>query len=366
MVLDELPWLLEQDKTLEGVLQTEWDRSPSRRPVVLILVGSDLRMMESFSGYDSPFYGRADPMLVQPLDPGDVAQMTGLGGAEALDAYLITGGFPGLCRAWPAGMVPEAFLQQSCKDPYSPLFTLGEVMLASEFPAPDQHRRVLTAIGSGERTFTNIARSAGSGPGAPVQSGTLGPVLRSLEQKQVVAIDQPLAVSPGNGGKLYRVSDPYLRLHLSMLSGAHEDIKRGRPELAVAKIRRQWKSWRGRAIEPVVREALYRSVVQAGFPWPGAEAVGGWWPRSFDPEVDLVGADRGPVAKRVFYTGSIKWIGTPFDRHDFAALVSGSAKVPGAEPSQTGLVAVSLSGVTEGIEADLVWGPQEVLAAWES
>lgn len=366
VVLDELPWLMEQDKTLEGVLQTEWDRSLSRHPVLLILVGSDLRMMESFSGYDSPFYGRADPMLVEPLDPGNVAQMTGLSGADALDAHLMTGGFPGLCRAWPDGMAPEAFIRHSCENPYSPLFTMGEVMLASEFPAPDQHRRVLTAIGSGERSFANIGRAAGSGPGAPVQSGSLGPILRTLEQKQVIAVDQPLAVGSSNGGKLYRVRDTYLRLHLSVLSGAHEDIKRGRPELAVAKIQRQWSSWRGRAIEPVIREALYRSVVGPDFPWPEAEAVGGWWPRNFDPEIDLVGADRGPVAKHLFYTGSIKWLGTPFDGHDLADLTRGSAKVPGADPAQTGLVVVSLSGTTDEVEADLVWGAEEVLAAWES
>nr|WP_211116610.1 DUF234 domain-containing protein [Glycomyces buryatensis] len=366
VVLDELPWLLEQDKTLEGILQTEWDRELSRLPVLLILIGSDMRMMESFSGYDSPFYGRADPMLVDPLDPRNVAQMTGLGGANALDAHLITGGFPGLCRAWPDGMTPADFIRHSCENAYSPLFTLGETMLASEFPAPDQHRRVLTAIGSGERTFANIARAAGSGPGAPVQSGSLGPILRTLEQKQVVAADQPLSVVAGNGGKLYRVSDTYLRLHLSVLANANEDIKRGRPELAVAKIQRQWTSWRGRAIEPVIREALYRSVVEVDFPWPEAEAVGGWWPRSFDPEIDLVGADRGPVAKHLLYTGSIKWLSTPFDGHDFASLVRGSTKVPGVDPERTGLVVVSLSGTTDEVEADLVWGAGEVLAAWDS
>jgi AAA+ ATPase superfamily predicted ATPase len=45
VVIDELPWLLESDQALEGALQTTWDRVLSRKPVLLILIGSDLAMM---------------------------------------------------------------------------------------------------------------------------------------------------------------------------------------------------------------------------------------------------------------------------------------------------------------------------------
>jgi hypothetical protein len=42
-----------------------------------------------------------------------------------------------------------------------------------------------------------------------------------------------------------------------------------------------------------------------------AEAVGGWWNRQFDPEIDLVGADRSPVASRICFVGSVKVAGQP-------------------------------------------------------
>jgi hypothetical protein len=42
----------------------------------------------------------------------------------------------------------------------------------------------------------------------------------------------------------------------------------------------------------------------AGLPWPEATAVGGWWNRAFDPEIDLIGADRAPVAKKLWYAES--------------------------------------------------------------
>nr|MDT0664222.1 ATP-binding protein [Micromonospora sp. DSM 115978] len=46
VVVDELPWLSEQDGLFEGALQTAWDRLFSQRPVLLLLLGSDIHMME--------------------------------------------------------------------------------------------------------------------------------------------------------------------------------------------------------------------------------------------------------------------------------------------------------------------------------
>jgi hypothetical protein len=184
VVIDELPWLAEQDELFDGALQTAWDRLLSRRPVLLLLLGSDIHMMERLTAYDRPFFGRADNMVLGPLNP-----------AEA--------------------------------------------------------------------------------------GGALG---------------------------------------LAALAGA--------------------------------------------LPWPEVTTVGGWWNRRFDPEIDLVGADRGPVAQRVDFAGSIKWINSAFDQRDLAALRQGAIQVPGFGP-ESGLAVVSLSGVA-GVDADLVWGPSDIVSSWAS
>ncbi len=93
--------------------------------------------------------------------------------------------------------------------------------------------------------------------------------------------------------------------------------------------------------------------------------MGGWWNRRFAPEVDLVGADRAPVARHVAFAGSVKWLGTPFDAHDLATLRRDAAQVPGFDTGVSGLAVVSLSGMRSGVEgADLVWGADDVIAAW--
>lgn len=47
VVLDEMPYLIASDPGFEGTLQKVFDRELSRRPVLLICVGSDLAMMEA-------------------------------------------------------------------------------------------------------------------------------------------------------------------------------------------------------------------------------------------------------------------------------------------------------------------------------
>lgn len=118
----------------------------------------------------------------------------------------------------------------------------------------------------------------------------------------MLAIDEPVSVQATKPA-LYRVADSSLRFYLAIGRAAHQLSRCGRTAAAAALISRRWASWRGRAVEPVIREAL--SLTAADLPWPGATAVGGWRNRAFDPEIDLVGADRAPVASQLSYVGSV-------------------------------------------------------------
>ncbi|MCZ7414626.1 hypothetical protein [Streptomyces sp. WMMC897] len=92
-----MPWFTEQDAAFDGALQTAWDRLLSRRPVLLL--GSDIHMMERLTAYDRPFYGRADHLVLGPLNPAEVGCALGLSAADSIDAALVSGGLPGILRA---------------------------------------------------------------------------------------------------------------------------------------------------------------------------------------------------------------------------------------------------------------------------
>lgn len=354
VVLDEMPYLIANDPGFEGSLQRVFDREFSRKPTLVLCIGSDLSMMEALNDYGRPFHQRATEMVVPPLTPADVADMLGLPAAEAFDAHLVSGGLPLILDEWPAGASVREYLAEAFADPTSALLVSGERTLAAEFPDEARARAVLGAIGSGERTHALIGRAAGGLPTA-----SLGRALKLLTDKRVVQAATPLSTRPSKETR-YVVADPHLRFWLAFPGPAMAEIERGRGDLVLARFDTSWSTWRGRAIEPLVRESLRRMAPEA-LP-EGTRAVGGYWTRSNDPEIDIVGADREPIAQRITSVGSIKWLESRgFDHRDLARLIDHRSRLPGADDA-TPLVAVARAGVeAAGVTAV---GPDDLLAAW--
>jgi AAA+ ATPase superfamily predicted ATPase len=357
VVLDELPYLVAGVPGFEGTLQAVFDRELSRKPVLLVFIGSDLAMMEALNDYRRPFHQRATEMVVPPLSPADVSGMLGLAAGDAFDAYLVTGGLPLILEEWPAGASVHDYLAEAVDDPTSALLVSAERSLAAEFPAEAQARAVLSAIGSGERSYSLIGRAAGDLPKA-----SLTRALNLLRRKRLVEATTPLSTKPSRETR-YLITDPYLRFWLTFLGPHVDEIERGRGDLVLARVQRSWTTWRGRAIEPVIREALRRCGADV-LP-QGTAAVGGYWTRTNDPEIDLVGADREPVAQRITMVGSIKWLeAKPFDVRDLTRLIVHRSQLPGADES-TPLLAVSRAGSTAGGELTTLT-PEDLLPAWPS
>ncbi len=92
-----------------------------------------------------------------------------------------------------------------------------------------------------------------------------------------VAAELPVPRRPSRDRR-YRVTDPYPRFWLRLLGPSTEEIERGRGDLTLARIRENRTSWHGRAVEPLVREALARMLPDDRL--SPAPAVGGYWART--------------------------------------------------------------------------------------
>lgn len=355
VVIDEFPYLVGQDSSIEATFQKQWDRLLSKKPVLLVLIGSDLTAMEALGAHSRPFYQRGTEMVVGALSPVETAEIVGSPtAADAFDAYLVTGGLPLICDGWPARLTMWEFLEGALSEPTSPLIVSAERVLAAEFPAEAQARSVLTQIGAGEVTFTNIARAAGG-----LQQMSAKRSLDLLGKKYVVAKELPLSTATSHEAR-YRVADPYLRFWLRFIGPYMPEIERGRGDRVLTRIVRDWATWRGRAIEPIIREALCRLSPVTGL--PAADYVGGFWTRNNIPEIDIIAGDASPVAHKLAYAGTIKWLDNKeLTQADVHQLVGNLTQVPGATAGLP-LVAVSRSGVNATGVVRL--GPGDLIAAW--
>lgn len=363
IVLDEFPYLVQTDTeaAIESAINAAWERTLSRRPVMLVLVGSDLSMMNMLTEYGRPLYGRPTRTLtVEPLGIAEVSEALQVSAVEAIDAYHVIGGFPRLLPLWRPGATLRSFLARALADEDAPFIATGQRILDAEFPDDVQARTVLSVIGAGERTYSNIARVAG------VASTNLRRSLDLLEnQKRVIASERPLSAQLSKDTRYY-VSDPYLRFYLRFVDPSLVDLQRGRHRLVVNRIVRDWQTYIGNAIEPFVRAAIDRLLPDVAL--PRAEKVGGYWTRANDPQIDLVGMD--DREKSVAFVGSIKWrANEPFSKADVdalrvAALHHPRGGVPGASAA-TPLVGASRSGFVSAVELARRFAPAELLAAWQ-
>jgi hypothetical protein len=163
----------------------------------------------------------------------------------------------------------------------------------------------------------------------------------------------------------YEIVDPYLRFFMRFVDRHLGEIERGRGRVAVSAIMSDWPTYRGRAIEHLVREGIDELLPDERF--GEALVTGSFWTTDHQTEVDLIGADRRESpAKRLSFIGSVKWRENKLlTLTDLNALTGVATRVPGAT-ANTLKVGVSRSGV-EGRAAgafDVVLGPDELLKAW--
>ena len=357
VVIDEFPWMVEQDPSIEAVFQKAWDRRLKRAPLLLILVGSDLAMMEALTTYGRPLYGRPTrEMVVSPLSPAEIGDLLGVGPSEAIDAYATIGGFPQLALSWPVGASRAEFLSAVLQDEHSPFIVSGERSTTAEFPPQTSPRAVFSAIGSGEVAFGRI------GSRAKIGSSQLSGILDLLENKRAIRRLMPFGATGNSRAKRYVVSDPYLRFWLRFVEPSIELIERGRGLLVAERIEAAWADYRGKAIESIVSASLERMLPDPRF--GEARYVSGYWTRDNQLEVDLVASREERNPTRAALVGSIKWRESArFDRRDVRALLAHRSRVPGAD-ADTVLVGVSRGGFEDNVGLDVELGPQEIVDAW--
>jgi AAA+ ATPase superfamily predicted ATPase len=363
IVLDEFPYLLgdvqRSRRAVLGAVQTAWDRSLSKQPVLLILVGSDLAMMEQITAHGNPLYQRPSrEMYVPPLNPAEAAQLSGLTGADALDSYLVTGGFPKIVQERMARPLRE-FLSEQLADAGLPLVATGRQVLDAEFPPNQQARAILSVIGEGFRRRVDIGNEVG------VPAHNLAAPLETLtRKKRVVEGRLPLSTARSRDTR-YEIMDPYLRFHMRFLDRYLGEIERGRGRVAVSAILADWPTYRGKAIEHLVREAIDQLLPDERF--GVANVAGSFWTADHQIEVDLVGADRRePPAKHVDFVGTVKWRENKLlNFTDLNSLTASTARVPGVTPT-TLKVGVTRSGVDDRAAGafDVTLEPDQLLDAW--
>lgn len=316
LVLDEVPYLAEGDRTFASVLQQVWDElRVTSTPVQLLLVltGSAMATMLSLlAAGTGALFGRVDDELrMRPftLLEARAHVLTGIGAENVLEAYAATGGYPRHLLSWDQETTTAHNLLRMYGRPGGLMLRNGRQLLA-DVPADGGYRAVLSVVGAGEHRRSAIGGRVGQRVDRP---------LELLQRSFLLTHERPVGSPPSTPGH-YVLADPFLACWYALCDGDEEDIEAGLGPDVLRRREGRWVRHLAAVFEAQARSHARR--LQATGELPESDALGRWWTPT--TEIDVLGL----TGHRAVLVGEAKWQAAPLSPAVLQVLQNKRAAAP--------------------------------------
>ncbi|MFQ3477009.1 ATP-binding protein [Halonotius sp. F2-221B] len=341
VVLDEFPYLIEEDDSLPSVLQAMFDHGMDDSAATFVLVGSSISMMEEAALLgNSPMYGRASTKLDVRQLPFDAAMafFEEIDPVEQLLRWGIFGGTPYYLEAAAgfdtlAAAVHEAILTQ-----HGPLHDDPDYVLRMELTEPSRYFGILEAIAGGATTRNEIAQAAG------IDTNQLSKYLSRLQRLRLIERHVPITEDKQRSRRgRYRLLDPLFRFWFQFVYGSGRRYDAVGPESFEELIEPRLADF----VSPVF-ERLCQTALRDLYPDETITDVGQWWYQ--DHEIDVVGFTAG----KTLLVGECKFQASPLGYDALASLESHTEELRWTPPAggdrRCEYVLISRSGFKPSVE----------------
>jgi len=338
VVVDEFPFLVEEDESLPSRIQRVWDMELQETGITLILVGSSISVMEDkvLAG-SAPLYGRRTATIdLTPLSIADARQFFPAYDPEtAIRAWSIYGGTPYYLQTIDPDQSLRTNVQQGILSERGLLYSEPEFLLRTELRQPNTYFSILRALAHGRRTPNEIAGMAG------LESSSLSAYLQKLRRLRLVQRHIPVTESPtaSKHGR-YRIDAPLFRFWFRFVYGNQDQLRMLGDDAYDELVAPELADYVSPLFERLCQQAL-PNLVDRQF-----RDVGQWWFKGY--ELDVLGlTDEGLVA------GECKFTSQPVSEGVLADLERTASEVRWSkEPAdgKTLYVLFSRSGYTDDLE----------------
>ncbi|MFC7228651.1 ATP-binding protein [Salinirubellus salinus] len=308
VVLDEFPYLVEQDDSLPSVLQAMFDHELEDSTATVVLVGSSISMIEEAALLgNSPLYGRSSLKLdLRQLSFG-AARAFLPDDADAVEAVLawgIFGGVPYYLEELDSSASLAGNVQRSVLARHGSLHDEPDYVLRMELTEPTRYFSILEAISSGKTTRNEIAGATG------IDYNQLSKYLGRLERLRLLDRHVPVTEQAARSKRgRYRLRDHFFRFWFNYVYGTgdrYDELGRaGYEEL----------------VEPTLPDFVSRpfedlcgSALRTLYPDETIADVGQWW--YGEHEIDVVGLSTGET----LVLGECKFQRSPLGYDAFSSL----------------------------------------------
>lgn len=288
IVIDEFQYLGKANPAFPSIFQRIWEETLKDWPVMVILCGSLVSMMESQTlSYSSPLYGRRTAQIRLKQIPFGYYRdfFPDRSRREQIELYSVTGGVPKYIELFLGNRDVYQSIWDCVLGPARTLHDEPYALLQQEVAEVGSYFSAMKAIAAGNRKLSAISTALG------VKATSLTKYLKTLEDLDVLEREVPITEENPQRSKkgLYRIKDNYMRFWFAFIYPNMSLIESGNSSIVMEKIQNGLISSHTAFIyEDVCRERMWD--LNAGNCWPfHFSGIGRWWDKK--SEIDIVAID---------------------------------------------------------------------------
>ncbi|WIV68666.1 ATP-binding protein [Natrialbaceae archaeon AArc-T1-2] len=308
VVLDEFPYLVEQDESLPSVLQAMFDHELEGSQATIVLVGSSISMMEEAALLgNSPLYGRSSLKLDIRQLPFDAA-VEFFSDSYAPEDHVFTWGVFGGVPYYLEDVSPDASLGENIHrtilSRHGSLHNEPDYVLRMELTEPTRYFSILEAIAGGKTSRNEIAGATG------IDYNQLSKYLNRLERLRLIDQHVPITERKERTKRSkYRIRDHFFRFWFHFVYGTGDRYDELGTEAYEVLIEPELADFVSPAFEELCCAAL-RTL----YPEYTITDTGKWWYQ--DHEIDVVGLTNSET----LLVGECKFQESPLNYEAFSKL----------------------------------------------
>lgn len=281
LVLDEFQNLLKVNPAIPSHIQDIWDRYHTSTHVNLIACGSIFSMMHKiFDNDDEPLYGRKDcEIRLRPFRIAVIKEILrdynpDYTSEDLLCLYMLTGGVAKyIGQLMDAGATTKDQMLEWVTATGSPFLSEGIELIMAEFGRDySNYLSILQLIAGGMTVQNQIDNIIGKNTGT---------YLKNLhEDYNYINRLLPMFSKPGNRNIRWTMDDCFFRFWFRFILPNQNIIEMERNDLLLEIVQRDYCDYTGLVLEQYFRQRIAEEE--------GVTAVGNYWDRQGNNEIDLI------------------------------------------------------------------------------
>jgi len=298
LAIDEFPYLVASNKAISSIFQKGIDEYLKDSPVMLLLLGSSVGMMEKeVLSYRAPLYGRRTGSLeVKPLSFFDIGKFFP---GQSFDFYLSLYSVFGTIPAYLEKVDPSVGIFENIRalilKKGSYFSNEVEFLLREELREPRNYFVILRSIAGGKRKLGEIMNDTG------FEKSMLSRYLDILMSLGFVEKEIPVTEKRPHKSRsgLYKIKDRFINFWFKFVFSNRSRLEIERTDHVLEAIRAEFERFMSENYEEVTQSVCIEMMKKGMLNFT---RIGRWWRKN--EEVDIVAIDEG---NRVLYMGECKW-----------------------------------------------------------